>query len=520
MVDLEHQSVGHNLLHLMVLHSINASQTERELSNLGEESPCSWARDMYDHIQGILEKLPAKKSRLHDNLYCELCEQEDASNYTPLQLAAALGSLHMFDHLFNKRMTIEWVFGPVRCRKLYLADIDVPLDSEEKERGDGKSSKSVVEIVVESQRLDLLSKGQLKKILDQKWSKYAMRICRERFHTSLWFAVSLLTLTSVTGDTPVTMAALVWAELFCGFRYFKHFQRELVRVLRLGLTKYLSTHGTHIENRLYDLLTCPFCLTILGLRWHVCLTWDKEQGPVYVCRQSQDTWKSQVATYLLLVQSAMSFFHLFQGMLGFPEYGHFVIMLKKMVRQDMVKFFHIYTVFLFGFSHLFYIVFFRQNQGWAEFGHSLNVGFKPVLQQVDLEDCFGQDIGPDGSCETSEMTGWFRFILILMNFFLVSLVLVNLFIAMMSSTYDRVNQQSTLEWNLVRARIITNLDRELSNQERISAENKFWEDDESEDTKTTRRFLTFTTMEQRPEYLKGAEQPNPAIEPLPEALLS
>ncbi|KAJ1487896.1 hypothetical protein T484DRAFT_1784881 [Baffinella frigidus] len=43
-------------------------------------------------------------------------------------------------------------------------------------------------------------------------------------------------------------------------------------------------------------------------------------------------------------------------MLGFPEYGHFVIMLKKMVRQDMVKFFHIYTVFLFGFSHLFYIV--------------------------------------------------------------------------------------------------------------------------------------------------------------------
>ncbi|KAJ1487895.1 hypothetical protein T484DRAFT_1784880, partial [Baffinella frigidus] len=51
-----------------------------------------------------------------------------------------------------------------------------------------------------------------------------------------------------------------------------------------------------------------------------------------------------------------------------------------------------------------------------------------------------------------------------MNFFLVSLVLVNLFIAMMSSTYDRVNQQSTLEWNLVRARIITNLDRELSNQ--------------------------------------------------------
>ena len=34
-----------------------------------------WARDMYDHIQGILETLPARNSRAHESLYVELCEQ-------------------------------------------------------------------------------------------------------------------------------------------------------------------------------------------------------------------------------------------------------------------------------------------------------------------------------------------------------------------------------------------------------------------------------------------------------------
>lgn len=59
--------------------------------------------------------------------------QRDENNQTPLSLAAAEGSLDMFNHLFNKLMKIEWVFGPVTCRNLCLLGIDVPLENELKE---------------------------------------------------------------------------------------------------------------------------------------------------------------------------------------------------------------------------------------------------------------------------------------------------------------------------------------------------------------------------------------------------
>jgi hypothetical protein len=35
-------------------------------------------------------------------------------------------SLQMFNHLLEKKMTIEWEYGPVKCRKLFLQGVDVP----------------------------------------------------------------------------------------------------------------------------------------------------------------------------------------------------------------------------------------------------------------------------------------------------------------------------------------------------------------------------------------------------------
>jgi len=32
----------------------------------------------------------------------------------------------MFNHLLEKKMTIEWEYGPVKCRKLFLQGVDVP----------------------------------------------------------------------------------------------------------------------------------------------------------------------------------------------------------------------------------------------------------------------------------------------------------------------------------------------------------------------------------------------------------
>lgn len=117
------------------------------------------------------------------NVYEHMRKMRDQSGHTPLALAARWGSIHMFNHLMNKNMTLEWVFGPVTCRKLYLDGIDVPLESERKilkkaqamtvrrkrcSAGFHPVGGNVVEVVVEAERLDILAHGTIKKILDEK----------------------------------------------------------------------------------------------------------------------------------------------------------------------------------------------------------------------------------------------------------------------------------------------------------------------------------------------------------------
>ena len=166
----------------------------------------------------------------------------------------------------------------------------------------------------------------------------------------------------------------------------------------------------------------------------------------------------------------------------------------QMLQQDMRKFSVIYFIFLFGFSHMLYITSDQQNSGYLSFFDSMRIGFQAVLQQVELNMEENQHLGP-----------WsvkMIFIIVLANFFLVSLVLINLLIAMMSSTYDDINDASKRQWNLVRARIITNFDKEMTDKERCSEDNIFWnwEDPLRESGK---RIMTFTTSENLVRYLAG-----------------
>ena len=73
---------------------------------------------MYDEIE---------RSMAEQGVLDELRRAKNDEGHTPLKLAAAVGSLAMFNHLFDKEVEVAWIFGPVVCRKLYLKGIDVPL---------------------------------------------------------------------------------------------------------------------------------------------------------------------------------------------------------------------------------------------------------------------------------------------------------------------------------------------------------------------------------------------------------
>mmetsp|Transcript_45019 Transcript_45019/g.90227 ORF Transcript_45019/g.90227 Transcript_45019/m.90227 type:complete len:273 (+) Transcript_45019:2-820(+) len=191
---------------------------------------------------------------------------------------------------------------------------------------------------------------------------------------------------------------------------------------------------------------------------------------------------------LWIVQGLMCMMAVFRGMMGFEEYGHFVLMLVKMLRNDLRKFMAIYVVFLVGFSHASFIAADRVGTGLVNYVDSMRNSFEALLQQMELQ----------VSWDAAEVT----FIIIgLCNFFVVSLALVNLLVAMMSTTYEQISQDSMLQWGLVRATIIISIDHDLDKAERLSDACRYFEW-EGNNASSGMRFMTFTSGDDRQEYLR------------------
>mmetsp|Transcript_31572 Transcript_31572/g.100981 ORF Transcript_31572/g.100981 Transcript_31572/m.100981 type:complete len:840 (-) Transcript_31572:42-2561(-) len=508
-------SEGYNLLHLMVLHSSRRTEGtgesqqewggEFEAGGQQEEESSSWCCDMYDHIEELM-----RREGIYETLSNQRCYRE---HHTPLSLSAARGSLKIFNHLLDKLMTTEWVYGPVTCRRLYLKGVDVPLEGlEEKEH---QEELSVLEVVVSCQRLDILESGELKKVLDQKWKRYAKQKFRSKFWLGVGFGLLLMILsTTEPGSSSSWNLWLTFVELLSVMLYMDKFGRELTRLLGQGRTAYFNTNRAHLFDRVYALLTTPIAMVIVFLRWRKCFSREPGHVPLFVlglhmranCRQFSWELSSQLEKFLLILQSILSSLNLFRGMMGFPEYGHFVLIIIQMLKHDTRKFLIIYSIFLIGFSQLLYVMLDLQNSGLTNFFSSMMIGFNAALEQVDL-DIEGLELVRDKTKRMHLSYGNRILILfiVLLNFFLVSIVLINLLIAMMSSTYEGINQGAKTQWSLVRARIITNLDKEMSEADRRNASNIYWieEADASSSHRRVRRFMTFITSEKREAFLQG-----------------
>ena len=91
--------------------------------------------------------------------------EKNGDGLTAVVLAADQGSPAMMEHIFNKLMTTQWTYGPVTCKVLPLEGIDFIHTK------DGE--KSVMEILVESDRLELFTLDTVQDLITRKWDKYA-----------------------------------------------------------------------------------------------------------------------------------------------------------------------------------------------------------------------------------------------------------------------------------------------------------------------------------------------------------
>ncbi len=147
-------------------------------------------------------------------------------------------------------------------------------------------------------------------------------------------------------------------------------------------------------------------------------------------------------------------------LMAFRLTGPFVVMIHQMLFNDVLRFCIIYAVFLAGFSQAFFVLF--DSNGLGGFLGSVKQCFFGMLGDFEV----------DTYAETT-----FQYVsvsLLIIYVVVVTILLLNLLIAMMGDTYGNVIEGATELWHLERARIVFAIENEMSTKERNEDANKYW----------------------------------------------
>ncbi|MEW5311092.1 MAG: hypothetical protein WDW38_002835 [Sanguina aurantia] len=104
---------------------------------------------------------------------------------TPLLLAAYLGKMAMFQHIYNKRRQVAWRYGPVTSYTLSLHEVDTVQDSAEP----AEFVPSTVETLVRQGHIDGLADPLVATLLDHKWARFGAAMYAAQFATYVAFLI-------------------------------------------------------------------------------------------------------------------------------------------------------------------------------------------------------------------------------------------------------------------------------------------------------------------------------------------
>ncbi|MEE6487024.1 hypothetical protein FKM82_014774 [Ascaphus truei] len=352
---------------------------------------------------------------------------------TAFKLAAFEGNTVMFQHLVQKRKTIQWAFGPIRSSLYDLSEID-----------SWGEDQSVLELVVSSKKREarrILDLTPVKELVSLKW-----RSCGRPY---FWLLASLYVLYMICVTMCCTYRPLKHVpvlyndsrditifvqkplnEAYVSFQDDLRLVGELISVigaiaillllipdlLRVGATRYFGQ----------TVLGGPFHIIIIAFACMVLAT-------LVLRMTSSDGEVVPMSLALVLGWCYVMYFTR-----GFQMLGPFTIMIQKMIFGDLLRFCWLMAVVILGFGAAFYMIF--QTADPARLGHfrsypmSLFSTFELFLTIIDGPANYDVDLP-------------FMYSIMYSAFAVIAaLLMLNLLIAMMGETHWRVAHERDELW--------------------------------------------------------------------------
>ncbi|XP_033730840.1 transient receptor potential cation channel subfamily V member 6-like isoform X4 [Pecten maximus] len=386
---------------------------------------------------------------------------------TPLTLAAKLARKDMYEHILEKMREVCWIYGNVTCAGYPLRDIDTISSTGE------INEKSALNLVVYGEvegHLDMMD-GVVVNLLKEKWKTFVrFRFYRRFAIFAVYFILFLVVFllrpgddmcpsrtVNVTGSENITTVEKDPCYLLkvCSTEDIVRFTLEAV--VLIGSIWYLLIAMKEIYHQGFRLffttlkgaptkamflMSCVFVIMMLPGRAACAYIYEDVVGVMAILF---------TAPYFLFFCR------------GFPIFGPFVVMIYKMIKGDLFRFFIIYAVFIIGFSQSMYIVF----RGIADTPFS-----DPTEAVMGM---FMMSLGEFGDYyESFDNTNYATLgkIVFFVYMIMVTLLLVNMLIAMMGNTYQLVNETQK-EWFRQWAKILLVIEQSVTTEQRRIMQTKY-----------------------------------------------
>ncbi|CAF3802067.1 unnamed protein product [Rotaria sp. Silwood1] len=436
-------SNGNTILHLLVIHNLPKMYTKFKKRWLEVQATVISESSNVDD-----DKVASTKKK-----EVPLWKRLNKDGFTPFTLAAKLGVTDMFSFLLDERKIVQWRYGPISCVLYPLDELELEFQQE-----GGDTPPGALELIVQNAQAELIMHPRIIDLVDKKWERFAGRIFFRRFFATLvylfiFLITTILDQTRIETTTGKDRKMVVTSVEHPGgihqiVRTIGHLivlagavskgKSEIREMINVGVRKYFQVTGSALlENYLSSLFCCGIIIVnILHLL------------------------DMQAYTIVLAFVSIIGWGYMLFFVMAFQLTGPFVLMIYEMLFHDVLCFCIIYMVFLAGFSQAFFVLF--NNNGFGGF-------------LVSIKQCF---FGMLGDFELDHYPGTtFQYIsvsLLVIYIIVVSILLLNLLIAMMGDTYGNVIEGATQIWHLERARIVFAIENEMSIDERKLDKNKYW----------------------------------------------
>lgn len=436
----EVDSHGNTVLHALVTIADNSEHNTEFITS------------MYDRILRTSASLQPK---------VKLEDIENHRGLTPLKMAAKTGKIGLFSHILSRefhephtkhlsRKFTEWVYGPVRSS---LYDLNT-VDSFEK--------NSVLEILVYGNgipnRHEMLEIEPLSRLLDEKWKSFAGGFF---FFNFICFLLYLIVFTFVAYNKKNGTPPFPLERTFEGYLYVAG--QVVITLANLFFLITVVIEMKRKRPKLKALLIDGYYDILFFIQALLFLV-------------AAGLYLSGVKHYLsfMVLCLALSWVNLLYYSRGDKHMGIYSVMIQKMILSDILRFLFVYIVFLFGFSAAvvsllieppaptlpppdvngsgrFLVI--KEDKctkiGYSNISYTTLELFKFTIGMGDME--FAQDY------EFSEV-----FYLLLIGYIILTyILLLNMLIALMNRTVEKITLETTMIWKLQRAMTILDMEKRL-----------------------------------------------------------